>query len=150
MSLMTIIAFVLILSILIFVHELGHFVVAKRSGITVEEFAIGFPPRAVKLWQDEGRITLNGQDYLIGRKFNLSRAIQPGVQVYAGTTIDEKGRPALASIELVSSSKEESKNSQPVDSEARLFNLLSFGSKRTAPYSTSTQDGRPIFTVDNL
>ena len=60
---MTVIAFVLILSILIFVHELGHFIVAKRSGITVEEFAIGFPPRAVKLWQDEGRITLNGQDY---------------------------------------------------------------------------------------
>src|SRR6056297_3007945 len=33
------------LSILIFFHELGHFIVAKISGIKVEEFGIGYPPR---------------------------------------------------------------------------------------------------------
>ncbi|RME50196.1 MAG: hypothetical protein D6796_03485, partial [Caldilineae bacterium] len=64
---LTIIVFVLILSLLIFVHELGHFLTAKKAGIVVEEFGIGYPPRAVKLWQDEGKITLDGHDFIIGR-----------------------------------------------------------------------------------
>jgi regulator of sigma E protease len=43
----TIIAFVLIFSFLILIHELGHFTMAKRAGIKVEEFGFGLPPR---LW----------------------------------------------------------------------------------------------------
>lgn len=39
------IIFLLVLGLLIFVHELGHFLVAKLYGITVQEFAFGFPPR---------------------------------------------------------------------------------------------------------
>lgn len=42
---MSVIIFLLILAILIFVHELGHFLVAKKSGIRVDEFGIGFPPK---------------------------------------------------------------------------------------------------------
>ncbi len=42
---MTIIIFILILGALVFVHELGHFVVAKAFGIRVDQFALGFPPR---------------------------------------------------------------------------------------------------------
>lgn len=41
----TVAAFIGILVVLVLVHELGHFLVAKRAGITVEEFGIGFPPR---------------------------------------------------------------------------------------------------------
>lgn len=41
----TVIAFVLILSILVLIHEFGHFIVAKKLGIKVEEFGFGFPPR---------------------------------------------------------------------------------------------------------
>ncbi len=36
----------IILVILVVVHELGHAIVAKRNGVVVEEFGIGFPPRA--------------------------------------------------------------------------------------------------------
>lgn len=42
---LTVIVFILILSLLIFVHELGHFLVARRNGIRTEEFGFGFPPR---------------------------------------------------------------------------------------------------------
>lgn len=42
-----VIVFVIILGVLIFVHELGHFVTARRNGIKAEEFGFGFPPRAV-------------------------------------------------------------------------------------------------------
>lgn len=42
---MAILVFILILSILVILHELGHFLMAKRAGIGVEEFGIGLPPR---------------------------------------------------------------------------------------------------------
>lgn len=45
-SLITIVVFLVVLGTLILIHELGHFVVARMSGVKVLEFAIGFPPRA--------------------------------------------------------------------------------------------------------
>lgn len=42
---MNIIIFLAVLIVLILVHEFGHFIVAKRSGIRVDEFGIGFPPK---------------------------------------------------------------------------------------------------------
>jgi regulator of sigma E protease len=45
---MNILIFLIILFFLVLVHEFGHFIVAKKSGIRVDEFAIGFPPR---LWK---------------------------------------------------------------------------------------------------
>jgi regulator of sigma E protease len=44
--LLTIFAFLIILSILVIVHELGHFMAAKYFGVEVQEFGLGFPPRA--------------------------------------------------------------------------------------------------------
>lgn len=41
----TIVTFIILLSVLVLVHEFGHFLVAKRTGVRVEEFGIGFPPR---------------------------------------------------------------------------------------------------------
>nr|NIV12347.1 RIP metalloprotease RseP [Fodinibius sp.] len=38
-------AIAFILSLLIFIHELGHFLAAKVFGVRVERFSIGFPPR---------------------------------------------------------------------------------------------------------
>jgi len=43
----TILAFVFVLGVLIFVHELGHFATAKMVGIKVERFSLGFPPRMI-------------------------------------------------------------------------------------------------------
>ncbi|MBI2062199.1 MAG: site-2 protease family protein [Candidatus Yanofskybacteria bacterium] len=44
---LTAIIFIIVLGILVFVHEFGHFIFAKRAGMKVEEFGFGFPPR---LW----------------------------------------------------------------------------------------------------
>ncbi|MBI4100454.1 site-2 protease family protein [Candidatus Microgenomates bacterium] len=41
----TAIVFIAVLSLLVFVHELGHFLVAKKLGIRVDEFGFGIPPR---------------------------------------------------------------------------------------------------------
>jgi regulator of sigma E protease len=43
---MTILIFLLVLTVLVLIHELGHYLVAKKFNIKVEEFGIGLPPRA--------------------------------------------------------------------------------------------------------
>ena len=55
----TVAAFIGILVVLVLVHELGHFIVAKRAGITVEEFGIGFPPRVSSVMYRGTRYSLN-------------------------------------------------------------------------------------------
>jgi len=42
---MTILIFILILSLLVLIHEFGHYITAKKSGVKVEEFGLGIPPR---------------------------------------------------------------------------------------------------------
>ncbi len=56
---MSIILFIIILAILILAHEFGHFIVAKRSGIKVEEFGIGFPPKVYGKKIGETEYTIN-------------------------------------------------------------------------------------------
>lgn len=51
---MTIIVFVVLLTALILVHELGHFWSARRAGIRVEEFGLGLPPRLIGVQRDAG------------------------------------------------------------------------------------------------
>ncbi len=48
-------AFFIILAVLILVHELGHFAMAKLMGVRVDEFGLGFPPR-LKTWRRNGTI----------------------------------------------------------------------------------------------
>jgi regulator of sigma E protease len=57
--LITIVAFFGILAVLIIAHELGHFITAKASGVGVEEFGIGFPPRLLKIRRGETLYSLN-------------------------------------------------------------------------------------------
>jgi len=70
---LTLISFLFVLSLLIFVHELGHYIVAKVSGIGVERFSMGLPPRlfGVKVGETDycisaipfgGYVKLTGQD----------------------------------------------------------------------------------------
>ncbi|MFA6095863.1 MAG: site-2 protease family protein, partial [Candidatus Paceibacterota bacterium] len=42
---MSIILFLIVLAVLVLVHEFGHFFAAKRLGIRVDEFGLGFSPR---------------------------------------------------------------------------------------------------------
>jgi regulator of sigma E protease len=56
---MSILIFILVLVALIVVHEFGHFVVAKLSGMRVDEFGIGYPPRIFGFKKGETEYTLN-------------------------------------------------------------------------------------------
>lgn len=59
-TLLAILEFILALSLLAFLHELGHFLTARMFKIEVQEFGLGYPPRAKKLFTWKGtEFTLN-------------------------------------------------------------------------------------------
>ncbi|MCP4703319.1 MAG: RIP metalloprotease RseP [candidate division Zixibacteria bacterium] len=69
--LITILATVFVLGVLVFIHELGHFLVAKKSGIRVDKFSLGFPPTLIskKIGETEyaiGVIPLGGYVKMAG------------------------------------------------------------------------------------
>lgn len=86
--LVSIVIFLLILSILVIIHELGHYLVAKRLGIKVEEFGFGFPPRiwgvrrgetifSINLFPIGGFVKLFGEDAAGGGKLGVSGSEEP-------------------------------------------------------------------------
>ncbi|MGD7043716.1 RIP metalloprotease RseP [Jeotgalibacillus proteolyticus] len=54
----TVIAFIIIFGALVFFHELGHFVFAKRAGILCREFAIGMGPKVLAFKRNETQYTI--------------------------------------------------------------------------------------------
>ncbi len=144
----TIIAFIIILSLLIFVHELGHFIVAKRSGITVEEFAIGFPPRVWKFWQDEGKISLDGQELVLGRKLAVPRSVEPGAEVFAEIGTDTKGRAVVTYLEPAEGTETQAEPQTKKSSEARFFGTFEFNKQKPQPLDVSAD--RRTYHVDAL
>ncbi len=56
---MTIFLFLLILLVTVLVHEWGHFFAAKKSGMLVEEFGFGIPPRLWSWKKGETRYSIN-------------------------------------------------------------------------------------------
>ena len=56
---MSIVIFLLVLIVLILVHELGHFLVAKACGVRVDEFGLGFPPKIAGVKYGETIYSIN-------------------------------------------------------------------------------------------
>ena len=56
---MSVLIFLLVLFILVLVHEWGHFIVAKKTGMRVDEFGIGFPPKLFGVKKGETEYTFN-------------------------------------------------------------------------------------------
>ena len=59
MSITTILLFFAILLLLVIVHEFGHFIAAKLTGMRVDEFAFGFPPRIWSIKKGETEYSFN-------------------------------------------------------------------------------------------
>jgi regulator of sigma E protease len=55
----SVLIFFLILSVLVLVHELGHFIAAKKNGVYVQEFGVGLPPRIFEIKYGETLYSLN-------------------------------------------------------------------------------------------
>lgn len=101
MTILNIAGFILIFGILVFIHELGHFLVARRNGIVTEEFGFGFPPRVVTLRRGRGRLLIGDRSVVVPAGFVLPAELVAGSQVIYETTSDKRGRPVLSKIEIV-------------------------------------------------
>src|SRR3954471_15770649 len=93
----TLLSFAFVLGVLVFVHELGHFMAAKRVGIRVLKFQLGFNPTVVSFRRGDteygvGALPLGGYVKMAGRK-----AEDPGT--------DGDGAPAGGPDEFLSKSK---------------------------------------------
>lgn len=51
-----IIVFILVLSFLVLIHEMGHYLLARKNKINIKEFGLGYPPRVLKLFSYQGTI----------------------------------------------------------------------------------------------
>lgn len=81
----TVIAFIIIFGSLVFFHELGHFLFAKKAGIMVREFAIGFGPKILAIRKKETLYTirilpLGGYVRMAGEDFDTVELL-PGYRV---------------------------------------------------------------------
>ena len=57
--LISIVSFLAVIAVLIIAHELGHFITARATGVRVEEFGLGFPPRLFSVKRGQTRFSLN-------------------------------------------------------------------------------------------
>lgn len=86
---MTIIYFILILGIIVFVHEFGHFIFAKKAGIYVYEFSIGMGPQifkwhrkndetvyAIRLFPIGGFVQMAGEEVEVDEKIPKEKRMQ--------------------------------------------------------------------------
>lgn len=64
--LITLIVFILVLSVLVFVHEAGHFWTARKFGVKVDEFGFGLPPRIVGVRRINGKFEVVGAKTITG------------------------------------------------------------------------------------
>ncbi len=85
---MTILATIIVLGVLIFVHELGHFMAAKAVGIEVQRFSIGFGPRVVGFTRGEteyilswiplgGYVKMGGMDDEVMERIEGGEKVEP-------------------------------------------------------------------------
>ncbi len=95
----TLLGLVVALSILVFAHELGHYVAAKLSNVVVEEFGLGYPPRLFAFWHTRGKIVIGGQEIVIPRNFRVPEGLGSGSRVIYETMTDTKGRRVLTRLE---------------------------------------------------
>lgn len=75
----------MVLSILVFAHEFGHFFTARRFGIRTEEFGFGFPPRALGFYRNRAgkwKLVL-GNTSVEDLDASPSQSIQPADTVYS-------------------------------------------------------------------
>ncbi len=86
--LFAIVTLVPLLLILVVVHELGHFATARAFGVKVQEFGVGFPPRAFGVYTGRTLVMLHPQTRFVG--LSGPEDLKPGQRVKVGSLQDEE------------------------------------------------------------
>ncbi|HHS97130.1 MAG TPA: hypothetical protein ENK08_04415, partial [Chloroflexi bacterium] len=86
---------------IILVHELGHFLAARRAGVRVEEFGLGLPPRLLTLWGEPGVIAVDGVRLNVPRRLTLPAGLNLGMKVKAQARRESDGSYRLIRLQIV-------------------------------------------------
>jgi regulator of sigma E protease len=100
------IIFVVVFAGIIFLHEIGHFSVARLLKIDVEEFGFGFPPRILRLFRGRGSIKISGKSFILPFNFKLpvdSKSIQD--QHVRVEILSKREKKFIQSLSMVSKEK---------------------------------------------
>jgi|GEM_PF-125625 len=118
MDILSLIVFILAFGGMVIIHEFGHFIVARWSGIEVEEFGIGLPtPGALTYWTGRGHLLLkNGQRIEIPLNFKFSANWNELVNNEAKITADRvKDRLILRSLEFTKTAERAVPTADPMN-----------------------------------
>ncbi|MGD1996005.1 MAG: M50 family metallopeptidase [Anaerolineae bacterium] len=91
---------VFVLGPIILIHELGHFLSAKRAGVRVEEFGLGLPPRLLTLAGEPGMMRIGSIEFTIPGRLRLPFGLAKGEQVEALARQEEDGTYRLRRLTL--------------------------------------------------
>lgn len=103
----TLLAFVVVLGPLILFHELGHFIGAKLTGVRVEEFGLGWPPRLFRYWQSPSRLTVGSRSVVTPRNFSLPSKLQIAHYVDVVATRETDGVDTLRQLRILDPKNDE-------------------------------------------
>lgn len=84
-GLIPILQLIIAISVLIILHEIGHFAACRLFKQDVDEFGIGFPPRALRLWRQQGTIKIGSTTVITPRGHRILLDIEKGMWVDAIT-----------------------------------------------------------------
>ena len=112
-SLLTVLVFVAVFACVVFIHEFGHFLVARLLKVEVEEFGFGLPPRMLTMWREKGYILLkSGQRLVIPRTFSLPFGWSSVLNRELKLTADQvENQFVLRTLEWTEAAPEKKKNS---------------------------------------
>ena len=76
-SIITIAELVIVISALIIMHELGHYIGARLFGFKVDEFGIGIPPQLLRYWRAKGEIFIDGLQVMVPAGREVLKELNP-------------------------------------------------------------------------
>lgn len=97
----TLISFLVVLGILVFIHELGHFIMAKLSGVGVLKFSLGFGPKIIGIKRGEteyliSALPLGGYVKMVGESTDEEVKPEENEKSFANKPISKKAAIVVA------------------------------------------------------
>lgn len=98
---LNVIQLVVILSALIILHEIGHYIGARLFKLDVEEFGIGIPPQLLRYWRQRGRIKIGNTWVKVPAGIRSLPDLDKGTWVEAITHQDQGGSHVLRQLKIL-------------------------------------------------
>jgi regulator of sigma E protease len=100
-SIITIAQLFLVLSALIILHEIGHYLGARLFKLEVDEFGLGIPPQILRFWRQKGSVHIGSRHIIIPRGIKFLQDLEVGTWVDATVASKENNTYHLQDIQVL-------------------------------------------------